>query len=87
MRSAACSWGVGTSDQPQLCACLHLRARDWACVRRPGLGAIVPDIVSKDELSSAITLGGVQLNVAAIVGPFLAGFVLPLLGAPLAHFS
>jgi Na+/melibiose symporter-like transporter len=28
----------------------------------PVLGAIVPDIVSKDELPSAITLGGVQLN-------------------------
>ena len=49
----------------------------------PVWGAIVPDIVSKDELSSAITLGGVQLNVSTIVGPSLAGFVLPLLGAPL----
>jgi len=49
----------------------------------PVWGAIVPDIVSKDELSSAITLGGVQLNVSTIVGPSLGGFVLPLLGAPL----
>ena len=49
----------------------------------PVWGAIVPDIVSKDELSSAITLGGVQLNVSTIVGPSLCGFVLPLLGAPL----
>jgi len=35
----------------------------------PVWGAIVPDIVSKDELSSAVTLGGVQLNVSTILGP------------------
>src|SRR4029077_7757857 len=39
----------------------------------PVWGAIVPDVVSKEELSSAITLGGVQLNVAGIVGPALGG--------------
>ena len=49
----------------------------------PVWGAIVPDIVSKDELPSAITLGGVQLNLSGIVGPALGGFLLPLLGAPL----
>ena len=49
----------------------------------PVWGAIVPDIVSKEELPSAITLGGVQLNLSGIVGPALGGFMLPLLGAPL----
>ena len=49
----------------------------------PVWGAIVPDIVSKDELPSAVTLGGVQANVSGIVGPALGGFLLPLLGAPL----
>jgi MFS family permease len=49
----------------------------------PVWGAIVPDIVSKDELPSAITLGGVQLNLSGIVGPALAGILLPLLGIPL----
>jgi MFS family permease len=48
----------------------------------PVWGAIVPDIVSKDELPSAITLGGVQLNLAGIVGPAAGGLLLPLLGAP-----
>jgi len=48
----------------------------------PIWGAIVPDIVDKDELPSAITLGGVQLNLSGIVGPALGGFMLPLLGAP-----
>ncbi len=49
----------------------------------PVWGSIVPDIVSKDELPSAITLGGVQLNLSGIVGPALGGLLLPLLEAPL----
>ncbi len=49
----------------------------------PVWGAIVPDIVSKDELPSAVTLGGVQSNLSSIVGPALGGFLLPLLGAPI----
>ena len=49
----------------------------------PVWGAVVPDIVDKEELPSAITLGGVQLNLSGIVGPALGGFMLPLLGAPL----
>jgi MFS family permease len=48
----------------------------------PVWGAVVPDIVSTDELPSAVTLGGVQLNLSGIVGPALGGFLLPLLGAP-----
>ena len=49
----------------------------------PVWGAIVPDVVSREELPSAITLGGVQLNLSGIVGPALGGFLLPLLHAPL----
>jgi MFS family permease len=49
----------------------------------PVWGAVVPDIVGRDELPSAITLGGVQLNLSGIVGPALGGLLLPLLGASL----
>jgi MFS family permease len=49
----------------------------------PLWGAIVPDVVSKDELPSAVTLGGVQVNLSGIVGPALGGLLVPLLGAPL----
>jgi MFS family permease len=49
----------------------------------PVWSAIIPGIVSKEELPSAVTLGGVQVNIAGIVGPALGGFVLPTLGAPL----
>ena len=46
----------------------------------PLWASIVPEIVRKDELVSAITLGGVQMNVAGIVGPALGGFLLPIVG-------
>ena len=49
----------------------------------PVWGAIVPAIVTTDELPSAVTLGGVQVNLSGIVGPALGGLLLPLLGAPL----
>jgi MFS family permease len=42
----------------------------------PVYSAVIPEIASKDELASAVTLGGLQLNVAAIVGPALAALLL-----------
>jgi MFS family permease len=46
----------------------------------PVWASIVPEIVRKEELVSAITLGGVQMNLAGIVGPALGGFLLPIVG-------
>jgi MFS family permease len=46
----------------------------------PVWASIVPEIVQKEELASAITLGGVQLNLAGIVGPALGGLLLPIIG-------
>jgi len=46
----------------------------------PVWASIVPEIVQKEELASAITLGGVQLNLAGIVGPALGGLLLPIMG-------
>jgi len=39
----------------------------------PVWASIVPEMVDKEALASAITLGGVQLNLAGIVGPALGG--------------
>ena len=47
----------------------------------PTWPAILPEVVSKEELSSATALGGMQLNIAAVVGPTLGGLLLPLIGA------
>ena len=82
---AACSgllalgaW-TGMIDPNLVLVCIFLLGLGVAFYA-PVWGAIVPDIADKDELASAITLGGVQLNLSGIVGPALAGLLLPLLG-------
>jgi MFS family permease len=47
----------------------------------PAWSAVVPDLVTNEELPSAATLGGSQLNVSGIVGPALGGVLLFFLGA------
>ncbi|MBV9488212.1 MAG: MFS transporter [Verrucomicrobia bacterium] len=47
----------------------------------PAWTAIQPEIVSDEELPSAATLGGLQLNISGIIGPAIGGFLLPLIGA------
>ncbi|MEA3204449.1 MAG: hypothetical protein QOG92_45 [Verrucomicrobiota bacterium] len=49
----------------------------------PVWAAIIPDVVRKEELASAITLGGVQMNMGGIIGPAIGGFLLPLAGPTL----
>src|SRR6201993_1712226 len=46
----------------------------------PIWAAIIPGVVRKEELASAITLGGVQMNMGGIVGPAIGGFLLPITG-------
>jgi MFS family permease len=43
--------------------------------------SVITDVVTKDELPSAVTLGGVQMNISGVIGPALGGLLLPLLGA------
>src|ERR1700730_6214464 len=47
----------------------------------PAWSAIVPDLVTDEELPSAATLGGLRLNVSGIIGPALGGVLLYFLGA------
>jgi MFS family permease len=47
----------------------------------PAWTAIQPEIVSNDELPSAATLGGLQLNISGIIGPVVGGLLLPFIGA------
>jgi MFS family permease len=49
-------------------------------INAPVWASIIPDIVRRRELASAITLGGVQMNLAGIVGPAIAGFLLSFIG-------
>jgi MFS family permease len=47
----------------------------------PAFSAVVPEIVSNEELPSASTLSGLQLNISAIAGPALGGVLLLFVGA------
>jgi MFS family permease len=47
----------------------------------PAFSAVVPEIVSDEQLPSASTLTGLQLNISTIVGPALGGLLLAFAGA------
>jgi MFS family permease len=46
----------------------------------PVASAAIPEIVGKDQLPSAIALGGIQMNLAGIIGPAIGGLLIPLVG-------
>jgi MFS family permease len=51
-------------------------------VNAPVWASLVPQLVTDEELPSALTLGGVQLNITGILGPALAGILLAKVQAP-----
>ncbi len=61
-------------------ACVFLIGIGFA-FNAPAWTAIVPEIVSDEELPSAAILSGLQLNISGIIGPALGGMLLPLMGA------
>jgi MFS family permease len=52
----------------------------------PVWASVVPEVVRKDEVPSAVTLSGVQMNLAGIVGPAFGSVLLPIFG-PATIFS
>jgi MFS family permease len=51
-------------------------------VNAPVWASLVPQLVTDEELPSALTLSGVQLNISGILGPALAGILLAKIGPP-----
>jgi MFS family permease len=49
----------------------------------PASAAAIAEMVPAEDLPSANNLGGLQMNIAGIVGPALGGILLPLIGANL----
>jgi MFS family permease len=41
----------------------------------PAWTAIIPQIVTREDLPSAITLGGLQINISGIIGPAIGGLI------------
>jgi MFS family permease len=52
----------------------------------PTWRAILPELVSKDDLAAASALNGIEFNLARAVGPALAGIVIAVAGVATAFF-
>jgi MFS family permease len=46
----------------------------------PASSSVEVEMVSKEHLASANTLGGLQMNIAGIIGPLLGGLLVPIVG-------
>ena len=46
----------------------------------PSWRAVLPELVSKEDLPSAAALNGIEFNLARAIGPALAGFVIAIAG-------
>jgi MFS family permease len=47
----------------------------------PAYSALIPTLVSKDDISNAVALNSIQFNLARVLGPMLGGLALNGLGA------
>jgi MFS family permease len=46
----------------------------------PASSSAVTEMVSKDDVASANTLGGLQINISGVVGPLAGGLLIPIIG-------
>ena len=51
-------------------------------MRWPVFAAIVPEVVRRDELTSALALNGIAMNMSRVIGPVVAGALLAGAGSP-----
>ena len=49
----------------------------------PASSSVFTEMVSKDDVASANTLGGLQINIAGVVGPLVGGLLIPIVGPSL----
>ncbi len=54
-----------------------------AALTMPAWLALIPDIVSRDQLPAAAALGSISINLARAVGPAAAGVLISLVGVPI----
>ena len=66
---------------PALLLALSFALGIGAALNAPAWQAIIPEVVSRNELQAAIALGGINFNFARAVGPALGGLVVAMMGA------
>jgi MFS family permease len=77
---ARAPWVVSPRQPFVILFCVFLLGIGFA-FHAPAWSAIVPEVVTNEELPSAAALGGLQLNVSGIIGPALGGILLYFFGA------
>ena len=75
---AAANW-IGAASPYLILGTVFLMGVGFA-FNTPAWTAIIPEVVTREDLPSAITLGGVQMNISGIVGPAIGGVILSRLG-------
>jgi MFS family permease len=75
---AALAWTGALTQTLLLLATFQLGVA--AAFTMPAWQALIPEVVGKDQLSSAIALNGVGFNIARSLGPILGGLLLAALG-------
>jgi MFS family permease len=71
---------VAGAITPWLLLLLTLALSLGDAVESPAWRAIFPELVKKDDLPAALTLNGIEFNLARAVGPGLAGLIIAVLG-------
>jgi MFS family permease len=56
-------------------------------IETPAWRAIVPEVVSKDDLPAALALNGIEFNLARAVGPGIAGLIIAAAGVAVAFVT
>ncbi|MFG1684763.1 MFS transporter [Nonomuraea sp. NPDC049269] len=56
-----------------------------ACLQRPSLEALIPQVVRHDQLSAAAVLASLRWNLGAIVAPALGGLLVTTFGTAVAY--
>ncbi len=89
MLLAACTLGILTltgTVTPAIILILTFALAIAAAVNAPTWQSIIPELISREHLQSAVTLGSVAFNVARVAGPVLGGLVLALAGSASVFF-
>lgn len=68
-----CAVVIGDAMNPGLLLTLTFANGIGMAMRWPTFAAIVPELVPRTQLSSALALNGVSMNMSRIVGPIVAG--------------
>lgn len=89
------AWTICAASLLAILTMLHLMTAWWllaltfaigigSALTQPAWSAIVPELVSREDMVQAIALNGIGYNLTRAIGPALAGFLILLGGSSLA---